>query len=58
MPVQNNFVSSSAATYAIENSVDLSFISSYQHQFATALEDAKSLYTVVSGTGTGISIAS
>jgi hypothetical protein len=51
-------MSSSAVCYAIENSVDLSFVSSYWHQFAATLEVAKSLYTVVSDPGTGIIIAS
>jgi hypothetical protein len=39
--VSYNSVSSSAATYVVENCVDLSFVLSYRYQFVAALEDAK-----------------
>ncbi len=51
-------MSSSTATYVIKNSVDLSFVSIYWHQFAAAFKLAKSLYTIISDTGIGIIIAS
>jgi hypothetical protein len=49
-------VSSSAATYVVENCVYLSFVLSYRYQFVAALEDAKKLFTVVSDTATGMII--